>query len=179
MLCERCNKKKIAVLFRENVNGNIRSMQLCHDCADVLGGARELEHIGLEVAGFVSPFSQNDEIDIPLSVYFPPVQTSRSSSEDPEKCRGCGMTREEIAKAGKVGCATCYTVYADELTEAIHSVHGTTEHKGRCSAGHRARAQKMERVATLRKRLKEAISTEQYENAAQLRDQIRALEAEL
>jgi protein-arginine kinase activator protein McsA len=37
----------------------------------------------------------------------------------------------------------------------------------------------MERVATLRKRLKEAISTEQYENAAQLRDQIRSLEAEL
>ena len=179
MLCERCNKKKIAVLFRENVNGNIRSMQLCHDCADLLGSTRELEHVGLEVAGSVSPFSQNDEIDLPLSVYYSPARASQSPSGTPEKCRGCGMTWEEIVKAGKVGCAVCYAVYADELSEAIHSAHGPAEHKGRCSAGHRARAQKMERVATLRKRLKEAVSTEQYENAAQLRDQIRSLEAEL
>ncbi len=179
MLCERCNKKKIAVLFRENVNGRIRSLQVCHDCADVLGNTEELETIGLEVAGSLSPFGQADEIDLPLSVYYPPKKSSRPPSGSSEKCPGCGMTWEEIVKAGKVGCAVCYTVYADELSEAVHSAHGAAEHTGRCSAGHRARAQKLEKLATLKKRLKEAVSAEKYENAAELRDQIRSLEAEL
>ena len=67
-------------------------------------------------------------------------------------------------------------VRADWGLKLIPFLEGFVVH---LSAGHRARAQKIERVATLRKRLKEAVSTEQFENAAQLRDQIRSLEAEL
>ena len=179
MLCERCNKKKVAVLFRENLNGRIRSLQLCHDCADSLGNTEELETVGLEVAGFLSPFGQADEMNLPLSVYYPHAQSPHPSADSSDKCRGCGITWEEIVKAGKVGCSACYTIFADALSEAVHSAHGTVEHRGRCTAGHRTRAQKMERLATLKKRLKEAVAAEKYENAVELRDQIRSLEADL
>ena len=179
MLCEKCNKKKIAVLYRENLNGHIRSLQVCNDCANLLASIEELETVGFEVAGMLSPLGQSEGLYLPLSVYVSPAEHRTCSPAPAPKCHGCGLSWDEIVRDGKIGCAHCYSVYGNELTPVVHSTHGTTGHTGRCSADHRARVQKAEKLADLKKRLKEAVSTEKFEIAAELRDQIRSLEAEL
>jgi protein-arginine kinase activator protein McsA len=50
---------------------------------------------------------------------------------------------------------------------------------GRVSAGYKARKETERRLLELRERLKAAVSAEEYEQAAALRDEIRGLEASL
>ena len=179
MLCERCNKKKATVFYRENINGHIKALRLCGDCAQILEQAGELEDISAAVAGFLSPFFLSDEDTYSLPFHQIPQESPQSGTRPIRKCPTCGASWSDIATAGKVGCPTCYTIYADELASTIRASHGKAEHTGRVSAGYRARLEKTERLAGLKKQLKEAVAGEKYEMAAGLRDQIRALEAEL
>ena len=175
MQCERCNKRKAAVFYRENISGRIRALHLCSECAEHLEEAGELEDICTAISGFLSPFSLND--DGVFTLPFQPILQSPTRSA--RKCPHCGATLTEIAAEGRVGCASCYDFFSDELSGTIRSTHGRSEHTGRVSAGHRARKEKAERLAGLRKQLKEAIATERFEAAVDLRDAIRALETEL
>ena len=52
-------------------------------------------------------------------------------------------------------------------------------HAGRVSAGYKARKETERRLLDLRERLRLAVSAEEYERAAALRDEIRGLEASL
>ena len=175
MICERCNKKKATVFYRESIGGRTRALRLCGECAEELEQAGELEDISAAVAGFMSPCFLSDEGSFPL-----PFQgAAKAGAAVSCKCPVCGSTVGDIAAAGRVGCATCYTVFGKELAGAIRSAHGTAEHTGRVSAGYRARQERAERLTEMKKQLKEAVSNENYESAAELRDAIRALEAEL
>lgn len=177
MLCERCNKKKASIFYRESIGGRVRALRLCGECAEALEQAGELEDVSAAVAGFLSPFSLSDESS--FSLPFQSLSGSKTGGGTSCKCPTCGASIEDITSAGKVGCATCYTVFSGELAGAIRSAHGKAEHTGRVSAGYRARLEKTERLIGLKKQLKEAVSNEDYESAAGFRDAIRALEAEL
>lgn len=176
MQCERCNKKKATVFYRENVGGRVKALRLCGECADVLEQAGELEDMGTAISGFLSPFFLWEDGSVLLP--FPSVSTGTVRG-GVRKCRGCGATLGEIASAGRVGCAECYAAFSEELSEAVRSVHGNVGHTGRVSAGYRARRELLERVAALKKQLKEAVTSENYEAAVGLRDEIRALEARM
>lgn len=175
MQCERCNKRKATVFYRENIGGRVKALRLCAECAEHLEQAGELEDMSTAISGFLSPLALTD--DGVFALPFHP--TLQSPARSARKCPLCGATLTEIAAEGRVGCASCYDFFSDELSGAIRSAHGRSEHTGRVSAGHRARKEKAERLAGLRKQLKEAIATERFEAAVDLRDAIRALEAEL
>lgn len=190
MLCERCNKKKSTVIYRENISGHIRVLRLCGDCADVLEAAGELEEVSAAFASFSSPlFRADDSGTLPFLTptggkVAPPNSSKRTSTpargevSPPGKCPLCGSTLADIATTGKAGCAACYDAFGEALHALLRSVHGKAEHVGRTTAGFRAKREKLERLALLRQNLKDAIVSEQYEAAAGLRDEIRALEAE-
>ena len=176
MLCERCNKKKVSVFYRENIGGRIKALRLCGECAEILERAGELEDVSAAIAGFVSPLLTWE--DSLFSLPFPPVSSVQGTSSR-RKCSVCGTTAEEISQTGKIGCAACYGLFSSELTPIIYATQGKSEHAGRQSAGYRARMRKTERLAALKQQLKHAVQSEQYEAAVGLRDEIRALEAEL
>ena len=95
-----------------------------------------------------------------------------------KRCPGCGSTYADIAESGKVGCPQCYETFGDELSHLIGSVHGTTTHTGCVPSRHRAKKERADRLRALKKDLEAAISAEEYERAAKLRDEIRSLEKE-
>ena len=173
MLCERCNKKKATVFYRESIGGQVRALRLCGECAEALEQAGELEDVSAAVAGFTSPCFLSDESVFPFP--FHSLLKGGASCA----CPVCGATVGDIASAGKVGCGTCYTVFESELAGTIRQTHGGTEHVGRSSAGYRARLEKTARLSELKKQLRDAVACEDYESAVGLRDAIRALEAEL
>lgn len=175
MLCEKCSKKKATVFYNENVNGKTRSFHLCADCAQAMKDSGELEDLGAAFQSFLSPFSMPEEsfFNDLFALPFHPA----SGLTAPKKCPLCGATLRDISGAGRVGCASCYDTFASELEEPIRASHGKTEHVGRIARGHRAKREKANRLAELKKQLKEAVSKENYEEAAALRDQIRGLEA--
>ena len=108
------------------------------------------------------------------------------------QCNKCGMTYDEFANSGKLGCANCYDVFSDPLEQVLKKIHGSTGHVGRCekvtegdeniteklNKNEKAKSKKTEKedkVEKLESELKQAVKEERYEDAAKIRDEIKKL----
>ncbi len=179
MLCERCNKKKATVIYRENLAGRVRVLRLCGECTEILEAAGELEELGTAMAPFGSPFARNEDNGGTLPFFLPVGGTGGTTSTGRSgglKCSSCGSTLGEIISGGRVGCAMCYSVFAEPLRVVIRALHGEATHTGRSTAEARRRKERADCLARLKRQLKEAVAAEQFERAATLRDEIRRLE---
>lgn len=174
MLCETCKKRTATVFYNENMNGKTRSFALCGECAAKLREKGELQDITSMIGTFADPFSDLHN-ELFQGFFGLPAEKAVSLQK---KCPDCGCSYSEIEKSGKVGCPTCYTVFEDELSRLIRSLHGTTAHAGAVPSRHRAKQVLAQQIKQKKAALREAVQKEDYERAAALRDEIRALEAE-
>ena len=94
-------------------------------------------------------------------------------------CEQCGMTYAECQKCGMLGCANCYKAFKAPLDALLQRIHGNTQHAGRIPGSVRSGVSIRMNIDRLRQRLQKAIAEEEYEQAARLRDSIRALTAQL
>ena len=108
---------------------------------------------------------------------------SKKEEIDPETaaitCEQCGMTYGEFRKGGMVGCARCYRAFHDPMAALLQCIHGNTQHAGRIPAGEHSGASIRMNIDRLKQLLQKAVAAEEYEQAAKLRDAIRALTAQL
>ncbi len=91
-------------------------------------------------------------------------------------CPGCHLTSAEFKLRGRLGCPRCYEVFRTALVPLLERVHDASSHCGRFPSGTVRPPRPPVDLSALRHRLERAIATEQYEDAAQLRDQIQAAE---
>ena len=59
------------------------------------------------------------------------------------------------------------------------NIHGETEHVGKCPQRSASVSERQMEMIRLRREMKEAVSSEEYEKASELRDQIRQIEDEM
>jgi len=98
-------------------------------------------------------------------------------------CEGCGTTWEKIARDERVGCAQCYETFRTSLSQLLEHIQRTPQHEGknpRAARKRALRAQNLQKrhahqLQLLQSRLDEAVRLERYEEAAILRDKIKAL----
>ena len=164
MKCEKCNAREATVLFKQTINGNTTTLHLCGECA------AELQQGDL-FAGSAFPFGGN--------LFGGLFGTKHADSTLTRKiCPQCGAAWSEIRRDGKPHCPACYKTFESELEPTLRSLYGTAAHTGRAPAACKAARDRQNRSADLKRRLREAIDAEQYEEAARLRDEIKALEKE-
>lgn len=89
-------------------------------------------------------------------------------------CPTCGISEEEVARSGRVGCADCYREFAALLAPYIRRIHGPAAHAGRVPA--QVAASPARRRAALEREMKDAIAAQNFERAAEIRDELKALE---
>ena len=159
MICEKCNRHTATVLYKETVNGVTSAWNLCPACAT-----------SMNAGGFLSgtPFPLFDG----LFGLGKPV----GSVPPAKSCEGCGATLADIQREGKACCPQCYATFAEAWEGTVRSIHGKAVHTGRTPSGFREKKEAAEQLALLKKQLSEAIAAEKYEDAARIRDEIRALE---
>ncbi|MBQ8310616.1 MAG: UvrB/UvrC motif-containing protein [Clostridia bacterium] len=174
MLCEKCKKRTATVFYNENINGKTRAYSLCGECAAKLREKGDLQDITSMIGTFADPFSELHD-NLFGGFFGLPTQMSVPAEK---KCGTCGCSYSDIARDGRVGCAECYTVFSNELSRMIQSVHGTTTHTGKIPARHRAQQERARKLENLKKSMKDAITNEDFERAAALRDEIRQMESE-
>ena len=96
---------------------------------------------------------------------------------DQRSCPVCGITFLEFRKQGRLGCPHDYVCFEKELEPLLMNIHGQTQHVGKvpkfCPHG----AEQQTQLIRLRREMKEAVSSEEYERASELRDKIREIEA--
>jgi protein arginine kinase activator len=89
------------------------------------------------------------------------------------------MGYSDFRKGGKLGCAECYKAFKKPIEALLLRVHGNTQHAGKIPGGLKSDVSIRLNIDRLKQQLVKAIAEEAYEDAAQLRDQIRALNAQL
>ena len=95
-------------------------------------------------------------------------------------CATCGRTLTQIRETGLLGCADCYRTFEESLQSLIERAQaGANFHIGRTPRGERDATARHELRSRLVKELDAAVSAEQYERAAKLRDRIHSLQDEI
>jgi len=95
--------------------------------------------------------------------------------EETLRCDACGLTYEEFLRTGKLGCAECYKVFAEQLKPLLLRVHGRSQHAGRVPADRQQERALQLCIADLKARMDKAVEIENFEEAAAIRDEIKTL----
>lgn len=98
--------------------------------------------------------------------------SSPAKSTQKAVCPSCKNTFDFYKKTGRFSCPDCYGAFADSVEGILKKIHKTTEHKGDMSSV-------PTKLDKLKLELRDAIESENFEKAAQLRDEIKALEGGL
>ena len=162
MICEYCNTREATVFFEQSINGESKAMHLCHVCAAKLKGEGVFKMPDL--------FHQNFFGDL--------FGIATPERVEKKTCPQCGASFADIRREGKVCCPGCYAAFEKELSPTVRSLHGNVTHTGRAPVQRRAKRDKEAQMRDIRTRLQAAVAAEQYEQAAQLRDELRNLEKE-
>ena len=89
------------------------------------------------------------------------------------KCPNCGFTQADFKKAGRLGCSHCYNTFAEGLEGLLKSMHKGTKHVGKTPLALRQSRDLTDRLKHLQKKLDKAVTAEDFEQAASLRDEIK------
>lgn len=104
------------------------------------------------------------------------VDAPFSQSQQVISCQDCGMTIAQYKETSLLGCPTCYETFSEQLRHVIANVQDNrTQHVGRAPA---AASRDVNCHLTIRRLLRElehAVTQEQYEEAAFLRDELRKI----
>ena len=169
MMCEECGIRPAKFHLMTITDNERTERNLCEVCM-----AKYQRKIpGLDVsnlAGILSGILEGKKDSQP---------EVQDTENDSLTCAGCGMTYAQFRKEGKLGCAGCYAAFKKPLESLLLKIHGNTQHAGRMPGGLQNDASIRLRIDRLRQELVKAIAAEEYEQAALLRDQVRALTMQL
>ena len=91
-------------------------------------------------------------------------------------CPQCGMTISAFNHQGRLGCDKCYEAFQQHLVPLIKRIQGSTSYEGRLPQRGAADLKVEQTIKQLRNDLIQAVKQEQFEKAAQIRDEIKSLE---
>ena len=160
MLCDQCKERDAVVHLTQIVNAEVTQLHLCEKCAAAKG---------IETTVAMPKH--------PLGDFLHAVQQQSAPAEgDQSRCAYCGTSLRDFRASGRLGCAQCYTAFEGALRELLRRVHGAARHRGREADVPEPPVVVASDLDVLRERLQQAVAAEEFEVAARLRDQIRALE---
>ncbi|MGB0715686.1 MAG: UvrB/UvrC motif-containing protein [Phycisphaerae bacterium] len=156
--CERCKAK--ATVHITDMMPEKTEMHLCDRCAEKEGIIVKQHH---STNAILHEFIK---------------QKTGIGSGDGPTCPTCGMTFREFQSSGQLGCPRCYAIFRDLLNPLIERAHEEATHHVGKSPGEPSSAGPAPQAGLLRLRrqLQEAIEAENYEQAAKVRDEIKAIE---
>lgn len=168
MLCENCHQNEASVHLTQVVDGKVEKYHLCEGCAVQKG--IDVHADPMDLGGVMANLKEQ------LSHLKADLEAPRAPGVS--ACPACGMKRTEILKKGRLGCDRCYDVFAAEMVPVVVSLQHADQHLGKVPRRCSERLKTTVEQARLRRELDKAVAGENYELAARLRDQIRALPAE-
>ncbi len=161
MLCSICKEKTATVHLTQIVGDKMQKMDLCEDCAKAKG-INDPTGFGLADLDLVLGLGASQQIE-------------QSAGGVELKCPRCGFTQADFKKSGRLGCPECYQTFAEGLGGLLKTMHKGTRHAGKTPEALRSSRDLSDRLKTLETKLARAIKDENFEQAAALRDEIKAM----
>lgn len=163
MQCQLCGKRPAVVHFTEIVNNKKSEYHVCEKCA---------EERGYHVPLLKSKFSVGDL----LAGMVDQAGGGEEAKVGRVQCPKCGLVYSNFRESGRLGCSECYTTFRSQLRPLLRRIHGSTKHVGKTPARDSERVALRREIQRLHEEMQRAIEREEFEAAAQLRDQIREVE---
>jgi protein arginine kinase activator len=180
------------ICYTEIINGQKREQYLCEECAAKRTSIMKNPFadgsfsLGGLLAGLISKelnkASNGDK-----------RKTEIESKVDADKeelcCSECGMTLKEFRDTGKFGCPNCYKTFEPFFSKNIKIIQATDRHCGKYPKNYKdiaekagkekaeGKAEELSNVEMLSIRLQQAVEREDFEEAARIRDEIKAEKA--
>ncbi|MDP3850979.1 MAG: UvrB/UvrC motif-containing protein [Luteolibacter sp.] len=166
MKCDFCDKKA-TVFLTQLVEGQMKKVCLCDPCAKERGVT---DPTGFSLADLLLGGAAAGKGTVT------PAKTQVAAPGGGRKCPNCGFTLEDLRRVRRFGCSDCYTTFGEDVGHMVRGMHKGISHIGKVPAGLMAMQVLHQRLEELRSRLDQAISSESYEEAAGIRDEIRNIE---
>ena len=162
MLCQKCHKNLATVRYAEVVGGKVNDLHLCEPCMAAQQGD---EGSGFKLSGAAPAPTRTKS----------PRAHIRSATQN-VTCESCGVQFAEVARTSTLGCAVCYDSFRTLLDPLLREIQVAVLHRGKTPHVDNQRERLRNELQTKRALLRSALKSENYEEAAVLRDEIRALE---
>ena len=161
-ICEQCKINEGTHFFRSIIGNTGRDLLVCEECLSKMTG-------GDAPVAFVNGRLVSDG-------------KNRTSKIDQEvsgvmelRCEKCGTSLPDISQLGKFGCEECYVIFSDLLNIADCKITANKKREIEVEEAKQDVPKMFTQLDKLRAQMKSAIDGENYEEAAQLRDEIAKL----
>ena len=160
MNCDVCQQQQATVFLTQIVDGQVRKVNLCEQCASEKGVT---DPAGFALADVLMGMGSEE--------------TTQSFSAE-KTCDTCGFTESEFKKTGRLGCSECYEVFSENLESLLRAMHKGTRHIGKVPKHLSAMKARKDKLDELQGKLRSAVQEEDFESAADLRDEIANVQAD-
>lgn len=190
MLCEKCKIREANIKYTEIIGGTKTEHNLCSHCA------REMD---------LGQYTAILDGEFPLGKLLSGLLGIEDYEEETDErarvvCPTCGTSFEDFVENSRFGCPDCYGVFDLFISDKMKQLQGSGSHKGKrprfqskfdrerqeagipegsasggTEQGADSRRGREDQIIALTARLQEAVRSEEYEQAARYRDQIKAL----
>lgn len=166
--CQSCHEREAVVRLTQIVGDDVTTVHLCGKCAAERGIETDAGVAQTPLGAFLAAMGKGET----------PVAAASAGGE---ACPACGATLHDFRTSGRVGCAQCWITFEQPLRDLLRRLHGATRHTGEpyrpADTSQLTPSELRQRDrAELREELRAAIEAEQFERAAELRDQLRVLD---
>ncbi|GEM_PF-177372 len=190
MLCQKCNQRPATVFITQTVNQKTSQVHLCELCAGeqaTLGGGQPFT-LTLDPSALLKDFFTNSFPGFEPGPGAPdtdPLSSRKPAAESEAECQVCAYPFSQFKRTGRLGCPACYGSFAALLAPVLASVHGGGHHVAEPTSvdlsrpenspvdPHSTNPNEDPRLSELRRRLQEAVAEERFEEAVELRDEIK------
>ncbi len=163
MVCDACGAENPVVHLTQVVDQEMKTLHLCERCA---------AEKGVTTSSTQGNFPLTD-----LLAQMGPETRSAPPPSAGTECAFCGLTFGGFRETGRLGCPHCWVAFEGHLRVLLRRIHGGAQHMGKVYLSPDTTVSDREkRVESLRRKLRRAVEVEDFERAAELRDEIRGLE---
>ncbi len=163
MLCDKCKHRQATVRVTKVLNNQKTEANYCAECAQ--------SESGLPFGG---PMLSVHDF---LKGFFAPA--SAGVKPQAGRCPVCNQSFAELVQRGRYGCSQCYETFRAAAPDLVRRIHGAKRHAGKLPRRAGGALALQHEVTALRQQLEQHVAKEEYEEAAKVRDRVRALEKRL
>ncbi|MFO8063517.1 MAG: UvrB/UvrC motif-containing protein [Spirochaetota bacterium] len=162
MLCDICSEREAVIQVQRTWGRQTDEMNVCDVCAAQIGIDPESKMPTPSVEELISG-----------------AMSGNAEDEETARCEACGRSYREIRNTGRLGCAQCYAVFENEIRSVLERRPSPAQHAGKYPERLKVYKRFFIDRERLRRRLEAAVTEEDYEQAAKLRDELAHIDREV